>query len=140
MSDVSAKYFAQAEGTPEAPGRFVTVEADTPKVEFVEGLTFNPVVGDGVMANFVRFEPHTEAPRHMHAEEQMTIVIEGELEFEFDDEKRILRPGEMAVIPPFVPHAARTHDQPSLEIDVFCPPRQALLQPLGDQDAPESSP
>jgi quercetin dioxygenase-like cupin family protein len=140
MSDVSASYFAQAEGTPEGPGRFVSVEDDTPKVEFVKGLTFNPVVGDGVMANFVHFEPHTEAPRHMHAEEQMTIVIEGELEFELDDDTRVLRPGEMAVIPPFVPHAARTHDQPSLEIDVFCPPRQALLQLLDQQGEADPSP
>jgi quercetin dioxygenase-like cupin family protein len=140
MSDVSASYFAQAEGTPDAPGRFVSVESDAPKVEFLKGLSFNPVVGQGVMANFVRFEPHTEAPRHMHSEEQMTIVIEGELEFEFDDETRILRPGEMAVIPPFVPHAARTHDQPSLEIDVFSPPRQALLDLLDQQSEADTAP
>jgi quercetin dioxygenase-like cupin family protein len=108
------------------------VATDTQQVEFVKGLVFNPVVGEGVMANFVRFEPHTEAPLHAHAEEQITIVLEGELEFEIDGETRILRPGQVAVMPPFVPHAARTHDQPSVEIDVFSPPRQALLRMLGE--------
>ena len=48
---------------------------------------FNPVVGEGVMANFVRFAPHTEAPLHAHAEEQITIVLEGELEFEIDERR-----------------------------------------------------
>ena len=137
MADVSDKYFAQADGTPTSEGRFVTVDTDTPQVEFVKGLVFNPVVGEGVMANFVRFAPHTEAPLHAHAEEQITIVLEGELEFEIDGETRVLRPGQVAVMPPFVPHAARTHDQPSVEIDVFSPPRQALLALL---DQPEAEP
>jgi quercetin dioxygenase-like cupin family protein len=134
VTDIADNYFARAEGTPDTPGRFVSVEADTPRVEFLEGLAFNPVVGQRVMANFVRFAPHTEAPLHAHEEEQLTIIIEGELEFELDGEIRTLRPGEVAVIPPFVPHAARTYDQPSLEIDVFCPPRKALLALLPDQD------
>jgi quercetin dioxygenase-like cupin family protein len=95
------------------------------------------VVGEAVMANFVRFEPHTEAPRHAHAEEQITIVLEGELEFEIDGDIRVLRPGQVAVMPPFVPHAARTHDQPSVEIDVFSPPRQALLSMLRPQSETE---
>jgi quercetin dioxygenase-like cupin family protein len=130
MADAPDPYFAQSPGTPTAAGRFVTVDTDTPRVEFVEGLVFNPVVGEGVMANFVRFAPHTEAPLHSHAEEQITIVLEGELEMEVDGETRLLRPGQVAVMPPFVPHAARTHDRPSVEIDVFSPPRQALLRLL----------
>jgi quercetin dioxygenase-like cupin family protein len=84
------------------------------------------------MANFVHFDPHTEAPLHAHVEEQITIVLEGELEFEIDGETRVLKPGQVAHMPPFVPHAARTRDQPSVEIDVFCPPRQALLSLLGE--------
>ena len=115
MTDPSDIYFAHVEGAPQADGRFVTVDTDTPRVEFIEGLTFNPVVGDGVMASFVRYEPHTEAPVHAHAEEQFTIVLEVALQFELDGEIRVLRPGQLAVIPPFVPHGARTHDQHCLE-------------------------
>jgi quercetin dioxygenase-like cupin family protein len=133
MADAET-YFAHAEGTPTGKGRFITIEGDTPSVEMVKGLMFNPVVGESVMANFVHFDPHTEAPRHAHIEEQITIVVEGELEFEIDGETRILKPGQVAHMPPFVPHAARTHDQPSYEIDVFCPPRQALLSLLDQED------
>lgn len=130
MTDAASMYFAKGDGTPQGPGRFVSVESDTPRVEFVAGLSFNPVVGTSVMANYVHFDPHTEAPLHAHAEEQLTIVLDGELEFELDGEVRVLRAGEVAVIPPFVPHGARTHERPSRTIDVFAPPRQALLDLL----------
>ncbi|MGH9116852.1 MAG: cupin domain-containing protein [Acidimicrobiales bacterium] len=137
MADVSDSYFASVEGTPTADGRFVTVDTDTERVEFIKGLTFNPVVGEAVMASFVRYEPRTEAPVHAHAEEQFTIVVEGELEFDLDGETRVLGPGQVAVIPPYVPHGARTRDQPCLEIDVFSPPRQALLALLDAERADE---
>jgi len=125
----SEQYFAAPESgrQPTRPGRFLEPARDVPAVTFVDGLTFHPALGESVMVNMVHFAPHTEAPRHAHDEEQITIVVEGELEFELGDTVRLLRPGMLAVIPPNVPHAARTRDQPSLEYDVFCPPRQALL-------------
>ncbi|MGH9245084.1 MAG: cupin domain-containing protein [Acidimicrobiales bacterium] len=135
MSEPADRYFAAAEGQPQGPGRYVNVDADVAPVELVAGLIFRPVVGADVMATFVRFEPHTEAPTHAHAEEQFTIVLDGELEFVLDGETRVLRAGDVAVVPPFVPHGARTRDSHSDEIDVFCPPRQALLQHLRDQPA-----
>lgn len=111
-------------------GRYVEVDGEIDPVEFVPGLVFRPVVGEGVMANFVRFEPHTVAPVHTHEEEQITIVLEGELEFDLDGDVRVVRPGTVAVIPPGVPHGARTLDASCFEIDVFQPPRRALLDLL----------
>jgi quercetin dioxygenase-like cupin family protein len=90
-------------------------------------LEFRYLLGERTMLMAVRFQPHTEAPRHVHDEEQITLVIEGELEFELDGETRTLQPGQVAVIPANVPHAARTHAVACLEYDVFNPPRQALL-------------
>jgi quercetin dioxygenase-like cupin family protein len=83
------------------------------------------------MVNFVRFEPHTEAPLHWHEEEQITFVLEGELEFEVAGETWMLTRGQAVVIPPNVPHGARTHDGACLEVDVFHPPRRALLETMG---------
>jgi len=112
---------------PSEPGRFVDLHADVEAVSFRQGLVFRPVLGQGVLVMEVAFQPHAEAPRHAHEEEQITVVVEGELEFEIGDETRILRPGMVAVIPPRVPHAARTHAAACLEYDTFHPPRQALL-------------
>jgi quercetin dioxygenase-like cupin family protein len=125
---VSSPHFsAESGGTPTAPGRYVEVGA-IPPVEFVPGLEFRPVVGENTLSSFVRFQPHTEAPVHVHEEEQIVIVLEGEFEFELDGEVRTMRPGDVAVVPPWVPHGARTLDSGCYEVDVFTPPRKSLLE------------
>ena len=45
------------------------------------GLEFRPVLGESTLTNFVHFEPNTEAPMHVHEEEQIVIVLDGEFEF-----------------------------------------------------------
>jgi len=124
-------YFGTDAGAEEGrSGSFVQWDA-LAAIEMLPGLYFQPVVGDRVMTNFVRFEPHTEAPRHWHEEEQISFVLEGELEFEVAGETRLLTPGQAVVIPPNVPHGARTHDGPCLEVDVFHPPRRGVLEAMG---------
>jgi quercetin dioxygenase-like cupin family protein len=124
---VSSPHFStEAGGTPTAPGRFVDVSSVQP-VEFVPGLEFRPVLGERTMTNFVRFQPHTEAPVHVHEEEQIVIVLDGEFEFEIDGAVQTMRSGDVAVVPPWVPHGARTQDSGCYEVDVFNPPRRTLL-------------
>ena len=125
------RYFGGSEETQAAgTGTFVRW-AEIEAIEMVRGLFFQPVLGENLMVNFVRFEPHTEAPLHWHDEEQISFVLEGEFEFEVAGEKRILRRGEAVVIPPNVPHAARTYETSCFEVDVFHPPRVALLESMG---------
>jgi len=130
---VSGPYFSDAGPQAEGEGTWVQWDALEPLV-MKPGLSFQPVLGDGLMVNFVSFEPHTEAPLHWHDEEQITYVMDGEFEFEVAGEKRILRRGEAVVIPPNVPHGARTHEGSCLEIDVFHPPRRALLGSMGIEE------
>lgn len=113
-------------GTPTSPGIFVD-PATIPAVEFVPGLKFQPTVGELTLANYVTFQPHTEAPMHSHLEEQVVIVVEGEFDFTIDGRTKTMRAGDVAVIPPWVPHGAVTHDHGCVEIDVFSPPRATLL-------------
>jgi quercetin dioxygenase-like cupin family protein len=143
--DESARYFT-VEERPEAhellPGRYVELETDVDLLEYVEGLTFRPVLGDRVLVNFVHFEPDTLAPVHTHEEEQFTIVIDGEFEFDLDGDVRMLRRGQVAVVPPHVPHGARTLDSTCFEIDVFSPPRKMLLKAVraaGEATPPATS-
>ena len=58
-------------------------------------------------------------------------------EFEVAGEKRIMRRGDAVVIPPNVPHGARTFDKPCVEVDVFHPPRRGLLEAMGILDEGE---
>lgn len=126
MTSDQQHFSSVAGGTPTAPGRYVDV-AGIPPVEFVPGLQFQPVLGEKTMVNFVSFAEHTEAPTHVHEEEQIVIVLDGEFEFWIDGESRTMRRGDVAVVPPWVSHGARTHDSKCREVDVFNPPRKTLL-------------
>lgn len=123
---MTSHFSLEGAGTPTSPGIFVD-PATIPAVEFVPGLKFQPTVGELTLANYVTFEPHTEAPMHSHLEEQVVIVVDGEFEFTIDGQTRTMRVGDVAVIPPWVPHGAVTHDHGCTEIDVFSPPRATLL-------------
>ncbi|MGH3494762.1 MAG: cupin domain-containing protein, partial [Sciscionella sp.] len=118
MSSNTQHFSTAGAGTPTAAGRFVDVDA-IEAVEMVPGLNFRPVLGEGAIVNIVSFEPHTEAPLHSHVEEQIVVVTEGEFEFTIGGATRTMRAGDVAVIPPWVPHGARTEDAPCRELDVF---------------------
>lgn len=130
-------FSTEGAGTPTAAGRFVEVASIEP-VEFVPGLEFRPVLGEATMTNFVRFAPHTEAPVHVHVEEQIVIVLEGEFEFSVDGEVRMMGVGDVAVVPPWVPHGAKTLAGTCYEVDVFNPPRKTLLDHAAKQAAAQA--
>jgi quercetin dioxygenase-like cupin family protein len=129
MTDAD-RYFARDPGVGEdaTGGAYVEVATDVSAVELIPGLVFRPVVGNQLMASFVRFSPNTEAPVHTHEEEQISVVLDGEFEFDLAGDRRIMGPGMAVVVPPGVPHGARTRDTSCYEIDIFHPPRRALLE------------
>jgi quercetin dioxygenase-like cupin family protein len=138
LGDATSHFTTEPGGTPAGPGRYVNVDAITP-VEFLPGLGFRPVLGQKGMTNFVSFAPGATAPRHVHEEEQIVIVLEGEFTFDLDGDVRTMRKGDVAVIPSWVPHGAWTTDSHCLEVDVFVPPRGSLLK-LAEAQAAESAP
>ena len=127
MTDAEQHFTTVADGIPTAPGRYVDV-GSVETVEFLPGLVFRPVVGERTMLNFVSFEPNTEAPMHVHEEEQIVLVLEGEFEFEIDGDVRPMHVGDVAVVPSWVPHGARTRETSCREVDIFNPPRRSLLE------------
>jgi quercetin dioxygenase-like cupin family protein len=127
LGDAPSHFTTEALGERGGTGRYVNVDSLEP-VEFLPGLGFRPVLGQRVMTNFVNFQPGATAPRHVHEEEQIVIVLDGELIFDLDGDVRTMRRGDVAVVPSWVPHGAWTTDSHCLEIDVFCPPRQSLLK------------
>ena len=58
------------------------------------------------MTNFVTFQLAPEARVHHHAEQQIAIIVSGELTFTVGGETRVMTPGDLVVIPPHVPTAA----------------------------------
>jgi quercetin dioxygenase-like cupin family protein len=92
--------------------------------ELVPGINAKTFWGEKMLAAVVDLDPNVHLPRHSHPHEQLGIVIEGEIEFIIEDEKKILGPGEVYVIPGDVAHEARTFDQPVKVLDVFSPVRE----------------
>ena len=74
---------------------------------------------------------------HQHPEEQIGTMLEGEYEFEMNGEKRMIRPGDVYVVPPNVPHAARTYDKGCVAVDIFSPPRTGFREMLDQAMASE---
>lgn len=131
MSD----YFDQGAGEAVTGGRFARFD-QADHLMMAEGLSFWPLLGENVLIARVVLEPGALAPGHFHEEEQITIVLEGEMHFTVDDETRILRPGDVAMIPSYVRHEAWTTDTRCVEIDVFSPPRAGLVRMMQQAGAP----
>lgn len=126
------QYFGEATEKPIAPGRMVNIDTDLPEVELASGVRSRPLVGENLLASFVRYQPNSVAPMHAHQEEQVFIVLEGELEMTLGGEVRLMKAGDAALIPAWVEHTVRSLSSPAYQIDVFSPPRKALLERLAE--------
>ena len=124
-------YFDQSGEPSDAPGRFVHV-SDLDPLTVIPGLEFRPVTTDTVMTNFVSFEPGAPAPAHHHVEQQIAIILSGELTFTVGDETRVMHAGDCVVIPPNVRHGGAAGPEGCQALDVFTPPRAAIVILMAD--------
>lgn len=84
------------------------------------------ISGDHVMLAHARRRHGCEVALHSHANEQMTCVLEGRLQFWLGangEHHVIVNPGEVLHIPAHVPHRAMCLED-TLELNVFSPPRE----------------
>jgi quercetin dioxygenase-like cupin family protein len=70
-----------------------------------------------------RIEKGAALPSHAHPHEQITALVEGELEFTLDGETRTLKPGIVALIPAMAGHSGKARTDCTV-IDVFYPVRE----------------
>ena len=102
---------------------------DMPAEQLKKGLSRKLITGERMMIAHVYFKSGEEVPRHSHDNEQLTYILSGALHFWFgaEGEREItVRAGEVVVIPSNVPHRAVALED-TLDVDVFCPPRQDWL-------------
>ncbi len=62
-------------------------------------------------------------PSHSHPHEQVVNMLEGDFELNIDGDVRIIRKGEIVVIPPDAEHSARAITKCRV-LDVFSPVRE----------------
>ena len=131
-----SEYFAKG-GTAraeDAVGCYVRI-GDLRELEVAPGVRIRAVAGAGLMLSYVTLDPNSVAEEHTHDEEQMGIVLSGSCTFVLDGDERELSEGDVYHAPSGVPHGARTGETVCIILDVFSPPRVALLDLLKGPNA-----
>lgn len=95
--------------------------------EDVAGARFWAVGLEKSMLTYFEAAPGTIFPEHSHDSEQITLVLEGEIDFSYGGGTVTLRPGDVIAIPANEPHSARTGALACRAVDAWSPPRAAFL-------------
>jgi quercetin dioxygenase-like cupin family protein len=112
---------------------------DMKKETLKPGLDRRLISTDRMMLAHVYLEEGCVVPKHAHENEQLTYILEGVLRFWLgDDESKILdvRAGEVLHIPSNLAHRAEALER-TLDVDIFCPPRQDWLDGSDDYLRPK---
>jgi unsaturated pyranuronate lyase len=102
---------------------------DMPKETLKPDLGRRLITGERLMIAHVYLDEGCIVPKHFHDNEQLTYILEGCLRFWLgDDESEVVdvHAGEVLHLPSNLPHKAEALET-TLDVDVFCPPRQDWL-------------
>jgi quercetin dioxygenase-like cupin family protein len=88
-----------------------------------DGARARAVRGDRITFAVVDVDAGVAVPEHKHGNEQLGLVLKGEITMTVDGESRTLRVGDTYVIRGDVPHAAVAGPQGATVVDVFNPTR-----------------
>jgi quercetin dioxygenase-like cupin family protein len=104
--------------------------SDVPAVQLNPLLTRQFVTGSQSMFARLELKKGCIVPRHQHPNEQISYIEKGALLFVLGEEgsavDKIIRAGEILVIPGNVPHSAEALED-TIDLDLFAPPRQDWL-------------
>lgn len=103
---------------------------DMPKEALNPNLARRLISTERMMLAHVYLDKGAVVPKHSHENEQLTYILEGKLRFWLgDDESETIdvSAGEVLHLPSHLPHMAEALED-TLDVDIFCPPRQDWLQ------------
>ena len=87
------------------------------------GMKARLVNGERATLAVIDIEPNGVAEEHHHENEQLGLIIAGELTLRIAGEARALHPGDTYAIPSDVPHDAKAGPEGATVVDVFIPVR-----------------
>ena len=91
--------------------------------KLTEGIIGKYIHGISSTLGWVNIKVNSVLPAHHHPHEQITLMIEGNMEMKIGEETFLLGPGDIHVIPSNVIHSAFAKTDCIL-IDVFAPVRE----------------
>lgn len=97
---------------------------DIPVKHVMNGIDGHYAHGAQTTFGLVKIAKGTAMPEHSHPHEQVTYIVDGELEMTIGGKTMLLKPGMIYVIPSNTPHSANAYVD-CTAIDVFSPVREA---------------
>jgi quercetin dioxygenase-like cupin family protein len=99
---------------------------DIPAERISDKITRRTLSGAQGMMVWWEMKAGAHAAAHSHPHEQLVWIVRGKMDFRIGDERRVMGPGDVAVIPGGVEHEG-WFPEDSLALDVFAPPREDFL-------------
>ncbi len=96
---------------------------DLKKIAMAEGFEARFIHTNQLTMGYWEIKAGSPFPMHSHPHEQMSYILEGELEAEMDGKKQILKTGDFLAIRPNAIHGGKALTDSKL-IDVFYPVRE----------------
>ena len=102
---------------------FINVDK-LPQKELATGVTTSLAWGENIMLSFVKLNPNATVPSHSHPHEQMALVLSGRLEVTIGNKSRLLKEGDVFIVPSGVEHDVKNLKSETQVLDIFSPPRE----------------
>ncbi len=102
---------------------------DLPSKEIAPGITLRSVFLENLMVTFVNLERDAVVPEHSHPHEQITVVIEGALDFTLEGVRYPMKAGDAIAIPSGATHTAVAVNGPCMVHDSWNPVRKDYIIP-----------
>ena len=96
---------------------------DVPSEQITASVARRFINGDHITVGRFELKQGSAVPAHSHANEQISIVLEGVIRFRVDGVDTIVRGGEVMQIPGHAVHEVEALED-TLVVDVFSPVRQ----------------
>lgn len=95
-----------------------------PVKDLLPGVHARTFWGEQLLLAVVNLDAEAIIPDHSHPHEQGGIVLSGEVEFTIAGKVKLLRPGDLYIIPGGVNHSVKVGREPAQVMDIFSPVRE----------------
>ena len=103
---------------------FFVYPQDFKERRLIPGIVLRLVWGERIMLSYATIQPNCNLPTHSHPNEQVGIVIDGEMKLTIGNETRLCKKGDAFTIPGNVEHSVTNGDKLTIVVDTFSPPRE----------------
>jgi quercetin dioxygenase-like cupin family protein len=98
-----------------------------PEERITDKITRRVVAGEKGMLVWWSIKAGAHAAAHSHPHEQIVWMIKGKMDFRIGSDRRVLKAGDVAVVPSGVEHEAWCQEDTEV-VDIFAPPREDFLR------------